>query len=62
METNKHMVRDYNMGTLIRIDSREEFGPQNSVVVPRLQFYCIEIARNRKGFNAKFVASKNPKK
>ncbi|CAL6107299.1 Polysaccharide_biosynthesis family protein [Hexamita inflata] len=56
LEANKHIVKEYNLGTLIRINSQEKFGPQNSVVVPRLQYYCIELQRFREGFNQQFKA------
>lgn len=42
---------DFSYGTLMRADSSKEFGPDNSVLVIRIQFWAIEIARNREGFN-----------
>lgn len=42
---------DYSYGTLIRSDADKEFGPDNSILVIRIQFWAIEIARNREGFN-----------
>eukprot|EP01103_Thecamoeba_quadrilineata_P018934 TRINITY_DN7476_c0_g1_i1.p1 TRINITY_DN7476_c0_g1~~TRINITY_DN7476_c0_g1_i1.p1 ORF type:complete len:147 (-),score=19.68 TRINITY_DN7476_c0_g1_i1:133-573(-) len=47
----KDKVEDYNMGTLLRLDSHGEYNEQNTCVVPRVQFYCIELARNREGLN-----------
>ncbi|XP_060602348.1 protein PBDC1-like [Ruditapes philippinarum] len=47
----ENRVEDFNMGTLIRINSREEFSESNSTLVVRIQFLAIEIARNREGFN-----------
>ncbi len=44
-------VSDFNFGTLIRTRSNEDYGPDNSFFVPRIQFVCIEIARNREGAN-----------
>ncbi|KAG5684865.1 hypothetical protein PVAND_014075 [Polypedilum vanderplanki] len=44
-------IEDYSFGTLIRIDSKEEFSPENSILVVRIQFLAIEIARNREGYN-----------
>jgi len=44
-------VTDYNFGTLIRTDSKEEYGEVNSLFVTRMQFFAIEIARNRLGLN-----------
>jgi hypothetical protein len=42
---------DFNFGTLLRTNASEEFGPDNSMFVVRIQFLAIEIARNREGCN-----------
>jgi len=42
-------IVDFNMGTLLRLDTRGEYTPDNTTVVPRVQFLAIEIARNREG-------------
>ncbi|KAK3589417.1 hypothetical protein CHS0354_020746 [Potamilus streckersoni] len=47
----ENKVEDFNMGTLIRIDSRKEFSEENSMLVLRIQFLALEIARNREGYN-----------
>lgn len=81
------LVVDYNFATLLRLDSRRDYSPENTTVgtcsehgrecfathellccccccccdgwrmthglVPRAQFYCIEIARNREGANTR---------
>ncbi|MES1914104.1 MAG: hypothetical protein MHM6MM_006231 [Cercozoa sp. M6MM] len=44
-------VQDYHMGTLVRVDVSRPFGESNSALVSRVQFYCIELARNREGIN-----------
>jgi len=44
-------VTDYNFGTLIRTDSKGEYGEANTLFVTRMQFFAIEIARNRLGLN-----------
>lgn len=46
-------LEDYSYGTLMRADASQDFGPDNSVLVVRIQFWAIEIARNREGFNDK---------
>ncbi|WWC59561.1 uncharacterized protein I303_102117 [Kwoniella dejecticola CBS 10117] len=46
-------VTDYNFGTLIRRRSDELYSEENSVLVTRVQFYAIEIARNKAGLNDK---------
>lgn len=47
----ENQVEDFNFGTLIRTRSGEDYGPDNSFFVPRIQFVCIEAARNREGAN-----------
>eukprot|EP00735_Rhodelphis_limneticus_P000581 TRINITY_DN11035_c0_g1::TRINITY_DN11035_c0_g1_i1::g.18155::m.18155 TRINITY_DN11035_c0_g1::TRINITY_DN11035_c0_g1_i1::g.18155 ORF type:complete len:160 (+),score=26.48,sp/Q9D0B6/PBDC1_MOUSE/52.76/1e-45,Polysacc_synt_4/PF04669.8/1.7e-20,Aromatic_hydrox/PF11723.3/0.083 TRINITY_DN11035_c0_g1_i1:49-528(+) len=48
-------VQDYNMLTLLRLDASMPYSETNTTVVPRVQFYAIEIARNREGFNSKLA-------
>lgn len=42
---------DYSYGTLMRADASQDFGPHNSILMVRIQFWAIEIARNREGYN-----------
>ncbi|KAF7329644.1 Duf757 domain-containing protein [Mycena kentingensis (nom. inval.)] len=51
IERYKKKVKDYNFGSLIRTDAREEYGEKNTIFVTRIQFYAFEIARNRLGLN-----------
>ncbi|XP_053688382.1 protein PBDC1 [Sabethes cyaneus] len=44
-------LEDYSYGTLLRADASEEFQPGNAILVVRIQFWAIEIARNREGHN-----------
>ncbi|GAA5891754.1 hypothetical protein JCM8208_002874 [Rhodotorula glutinis] len=44
-------VDEYNFGTLIRLDCTKDYSQENSMFGYRLQFYAIEILRNRKGLN-----------
>ncbi|GAA6062752.1 hypothetical protein JCM10212_005548 [Sporobolomyces blumeae] len=46
-------VDEYNFGTLIRLDCEDDYTETNSMFGYRVQFYAIEIARNRKGLNDK---------
>ncbi|KAK8847483.1 hypothetical protein IAR55_005341 [Kwoniella newhampshirensis] len=46
-------VTDYNFGTLIRRNAEQLYSEDNSVLVTRVQFYALEIARNRAGLNEK---------
>lgn len=44
-------VDDYNFGTMLRSNPKWEYGEKETIFVPRMQFYAVEIARNRKGLN-----------
>lgn len=50
-EQFKDVVEDYSFGTLLRADCTGEYSEENSILCTRIQFYAIEIARNREGFN-----------
>lgn len=50
-EQFKDLVEDYNFGTLLRADCTENYSEKNSILITRIQFYAIELARNREGFN-----------
>lgn len=44
-------MEDFSFGTLIRIDSDGEYSEENSMLTTRIQFFAIELARNREGYN-----------
>ncbi|GAA5879407.1 hypothetical protein JCM1840_006037 [Sporobolomyces johnsonii] len=44
-------IDEYNFGTLIRANCEDDYSQDNSIFGYRLQFYAIEIARNRRGLN-----------
>lgn len=44
-------IDDYNFGTLLRTKASEEYSQENTIFAVRIQFYAIEIARNRLGLN-----------
>ncbi|EDN10604.1 DUF757 domain-containing protein [Histoplasma capsulatum] len=44
-------VEDYNFGTLLRTNPKFEYGEKETIFSVRMQFYAIEIARNRAGLN-----------
>ncbi|KAK4225425.1 putative polysaccharide biosynthesis protein [Podospora fimiseda] len=44
-------VDDYNFGTMLRTNAKFEYGQKETIFVPRMQFYAVEIARNRAGLN-----------
>ena len=47
---------DFNFATLLRVDAKKEYDPDNTILAPRVQFWAIEIARVREGANADIMA------
>ncbi|KAH0516472.1 Protein PBDC1, partial [Microtus ochrogaster] len=45
------LVENYNYGTLLRLDCSQGYTEENTIFAPRIQFFAIEIARNREGYN-----------
>ncbi|XP_065146570.1 protein PBDC1 [Paramisgurnus dabryanus] len=45
------IVEDFNYGTLLRIDCQKDYTEENTIFATRIQFYAVEIARNREGYN-----------
>ncbi|KAJ8928382.1 hypothetical protein NQ314_019047 [Rhamnusium bicolor] len=50
-ERFKNLVEDYSFGTLLRADAWGDYKEENTILITRIQFYAIEIARNREGVN-----------
>lgn len=44
-------IDDFNFATLLRIDCSKGYEEENTILVTRIQFYAVEIARNRRGLN-----------
>ncbi|CAE6438449.1 unnamed protein product [Rhizoctonia solani] len=44
-------IQDYTFGSLLRRNAKDDYTEQNTMFVPRMQFYVFEIARNRLGMN-----------
>ena len=44
-------IEDFNYATMLRLDCTDEYCEKNTILVTRIQFLAIEIARNREGFN-----------
>ncbi|CAN9251038.1 unnamed protein product [Alternaria sp. RS040] len=44
-------VEDYNFGTMLRANPKMEYSQEGTIFAVRMQFYAIEIARNREGLN-----------
>ncbi|XP_006625522.1 protein PBDC1 [Lepisosteus oculatus] len=56
------VVEDFNYGTLLRLDCERDYTEENTIFATRIQFFAIEIARNREGCNnAVFEASTKSK-
>jgi len=51
MMAYENKIDDYNFGTMLRANPKWEYGQDETIFVPRMQFYAIEIARNRAGLN-----------
>ncbi|CAO3628049.1 unnamed protein product [Mucor hiemalis] len=51
MNKYEKRVNEYNFGSLIRIDCKEDYTEENTMFGVRMQFYAIEIVRNQKGLN-----------
>ncbi|XP_026129342.1 protein PBDC1-like [Carassius auratus] len=56
----EEVVEDFNYGTLLRLDCQKDYTEENTIFATRIQFYAIEIARNREGYND-FVHNANSK-
>ncbi|CAL2027476.1 hypothetical protein CAEBREN_10241 [Caenorhabditis brenneri] len=56
-EQFKETVDDYSMGTLMRCHAAKAYSPDNTVVVPRIIYLAIEMARNVEGVNEKNKAA-----
>ncbi|KAK6461203.1 hypothetical protein DFJ63DRAFT_219143 [Scheffersomyces coipomensis] len=44
-------IEDYNFGTLLRSSASDYYTQEGTIFAVRIQFYAIEIARNRYGLN-----------
>ncbi|XP_010134792.1 PREDICTED: protein PBDC1 [Buceros rhinoceros silvestris] len=51
------VVEDFNYGTLLRLDCRQPYTEENTIFATRIQFFAIEIARNREGWNSVVYSS-----
>ncbi|ORY19822.1 putative polysaccharide biosynthesis protein [Clohesyomyces aquaticus] len=47
----ENKVDDYNFGTMLRSHPASEYGQEETIFAVRMQFYAIEILRNREGLN-----------
>ncbi|KAL4609293.1 protein PBDC1 [Arapaima gigas] len=52
------VVEDFNYGTLLRLDCQKDYTEENTIFATRIQFFAIEIARNREGYNSAIFNSR----
>merc|ERR1712187_969275 len=57
----KHL-EDYSLGSLLRMDSSKDYSEENTMLAIKIQFFAIEIARNRDGCNDALRSNFKPKK
>jgi len=50
-EKGEKKIDDFNFGTMLRKSPKTEYGEKETIFAVRMQFYAIEIARNRAGLN-----------
>ncbi|KAF1990542.1 DUF757-domain-containing protein [Aulographum hederae CBS 113979] len=60
LETYKDKVNDYNYGTMLRASPKFEYGEKETIFAVRMQFYAVEIARNKAGLNDWIYEAKHP--
>jgi len=44
-------LEDFSFATLLRLNAHDEYTDENTILVTRVQFLAIEVARNREGLN-----------
>ncbi|GMT27149.1 hypothetical protein PFISCL1PPCAC_18446, partial [Pristionchus fissidentatus] len=44
-------LEDFNMGSLLRIDCTRAYSQENTIIVPKMIYLAVEIARNLEGVN-----------
>lgn len=61
-EQFKDVVEDFSFGTLLRADCTGDYSEENSILTTRIQFYAVELARNREGYNDGIREKYKPKR
>ncbi|KAM9820971.1 protein PBDC1 [Neosynchiropus ocellatus] len=54
-------VEDFNYGTLLRLDCEKEYSEENTIFVTRIQFFAVEVTRNREGLNDAVFSARSRK-
>ncbi|XP_056146994.1 protein PBDC1 [Lampris incognitus] len=55
------VIEDFNFGTLLRLDCENDYTEANTIFATRIQFFAVEIARNREGFNSVIYTARRSK-
>merc|ERR1719365_512643 len=55
-------VEDYSLGCLLRLDASQDYTEENTVIAIKIQYFAIEIARNREGCNDSLRTNFKPRK
>ncbi|XP_034047473.1 protein PBDC1 [Thalassophryne amazonica] len=55
------LMEDFNYGTLLRLDAEKDYTEDNTIFATRIQFFAVEIGRNREGHNDFIYKSKSTK-
>lgn len=53
-------IEDFNFGAMLRANPKFEYGEKETIFAVRMQFYAVEIARNRAGLNDWIYEKANP--
>ncbi|OKL56523.1 Protein PBDC1-like protein [Talaromyces atroroseus] len=51
MNEYEKTINDFNFGTMLRSNAKFEYDQETTIFAMRMQFYAVEIARNRAGLN-----------
>ncbi|KAB8078361.1 DUF757-domain-containing protein [Aspergillus leporis] len=51
MNQYEKTISDFNFGTMLRSNPKFEYEQETTIFAVRMQFYAVEIARNRAGLN-----------
>ncbi|KAL9058097.1 MAG: hypothetical protein Q9162_001959 [Coniocarpon cinnabarinum] len=55
-------IDDFNFGAMVRASPKDEYNEKSTIFAVRMQFYAIEIARNRAGLNDWIYEEKHKEK
>lgn len=53
-------IDDFNFGTMLRNSAKAEYDEKDTIFAVRMQFYAVEIVRNKEGLNDWIYEQNNP--